>query len=101
LVEEEIILLERKVKELKHRLYHEKNESTDWKIHYRKQPKLYNQFQGSFSQNNEVFTKGRKSKDRRASLGSTLDIHSLFSTPRRSTGETCVFFLVKSHFVHV
>ncbi|KAK2430801.1 hypothetical protein QL285_029102 [Trifolium repens] len=86
LVEEEIILLERKVKELKHRLYQEKNETTDWRIHHRKQPKLCNQFQGSFSQKYEVFTKGRKSKDRRrTSLGSTLDIHSLFSTPRRST----------------
>jgi hypothetical protein len=92
LVEEEIILLERKVKELKHRLYQEKNETTDWRIHHRKQPKLCNQFQGSFSQKYEVFTKGRKSKDRRTSLGSTLDIHSLFSTPRRSAGEPIVFF---------
>ncbi|KEH28256.1 transcription factor, putative [Medicago truncatula] len=84
LVEEEITLLERKVKELKDKLYQERNDDADWKVRHRRQPKLCNQFQGSFSQNYEVFTKGRKSKDRRASLSSAMDIHSLFSTPRRS-----------------
>ncbi|CAK8538165.1 unnamed protein product [Lathyrus sativus] len=83
-VEEEIILLERKVKELKLRLNRERNETTDWKIRHGRQPKLCNQFQGSFSHDFEGFTKERKSKDRRASLGSSLDVHSLFSTPRTS-----------------
>ncbi|KAJ1399334.1 Ternary complex factor MIP1, leucine-zipper [Sesbania bispinosa] len=96
MVEEEIILLERKVKELKLRLCQERDQTIDWEIHHKRQPKLYNQFRGSFgyesmitkqrssSHNYEVFTRGKKAKDRRASLGSALDIHSLFSTPRRS-----------------
>lgn len=91
-VEEEIILLERKVKELKLRLNQERNETTDWKIRHGRQPKLCDQFQASFSHNFEEFTKGRKSKDRMASLGSSLDIHSLFSTPRRSKGKPRVQF---------
>ncbi|KAH1263201.1 hypothetical protein GmHk_02G005659 [Glycine max] len=41
--------------------------------------------QRSSSLNYEVISKGRKTSNRRASLGSALDFHSLFSTPRRST----------------
>jgi len=90
-------LLERKVKELKDNLYQERNEAADWKVRHRRQTKLCNQFQGSFSQNYEVFTKGRKSKDRRASLSSAMDIHSLFSTPRRSKGKYMIC-VTKSDF---
>ncbi|KAK7321518.1 hypothetical protein VNO77_32245 [Canavalia gladiata] len=96
MVEEEIIMLERKVKELKLRLYQERDQSTDWEIHHRRHPRLCNQFRGlsrcgsrineqrSNSHNYEVLSKGRKTSDRRASLGSALDFHSLFSMPRRS-----------------
>lgn len=99
MVEEEIILLERKVRELKLRLNQERDQNTDWEMHHRRQPKLYHKFQGSLgygsmiseqrssSHNYEVFTKGRKSRDRRDSLSSALDIHSLFSKPRRSKGK--------------
>lgn len=105
MVEEEIILLERKVKELKLRLYQEREQTTDWEMHHRRHTKLYNnnQFQGSLgssygsiiteqrsiSHNYEVYTRGRKSRDRRrASLGgSASDVHSLFSSSRMSNGE--------------
>ena len=106
MVEEEIILLERKVKELKLRLYEERDQSKEWEIHYRRKPKLYNnQFHGSSeygpiitehrssSQIYEVFTKGSKTRDRRASLGSSWDIHSLLSMPRKSNGKN------KSHVI--
>src|ERR1044072_3750948 len=98
-VEEEIILLERKVRELKLRFYQERDQNTDWEVHHRRKPKLHHKFQGSLgygsviveqrssSHNYEAFTKGRKSRDKRDSLGSALDIHSLFSTPRRSKGK--------------
>ncbi|CAJ1970901.1 unnamed protein product [Sphenostylis stenocarpa] len=97
MVEEEIIMLERKVKELKLRLFQERYQNIDWEIHHRRQPKLNKQFRGSSrydsmiteqrssSLHYEVISKGRKTSDRRASLGSALDFHSLFSTPRRST----------------
>lgn len=97
MVEEEIIQLERKVKELKVRLFQERCENTDWKIQYRRQPKLCNHFLGSSrygsmiaeqrssSLNYDVLSNGRKTRHRRTSLGSALDFHSLFSTPRRST----------------
>ncbi|OIW16143.1 hypothetical protein TanjilG_18858 [Lupinus angustifolius] len=99
-VEEEIILLERKVKELKHRLYQERDQCREWELHHKKQPRLYNHFRGigigtsghgsmitehrSSSYNYQLYTKGRKIMDKRVSLCSACDIHSLFSTPRSS-----------------
>ncbi|MED6167606.1 hypothetical protein PIB30_004417 [Stylosanthes scabra] len=90
MVEEEIVLLERKVKELKLRLYQERELEI---IQHRKKK----QFQGSSeygpiitehrcsSHNNyQVFTKGRKSRDTRPSLSSSWDIHTLLSMPRKS-----------------
>jgi len=73
----------------------------DLEIQHRRQqqPKLYKQFRGSSrhgsmiteqrssSLDYEVISKERKISNRRASLGSALDFHSLFSTPRRSTGK--------------
>ncbi|KAL2317229.1 hypothetical protein Fmac_031105 [Flemingia macrophylla] len=96
MVEEEIIKLERKVKELQLRLFQERYQNPDWEIHHRRQPKLCNHFRGSSrygpmiteqrssSLNYEVPGKGSKTSYRRASLGSALDFHSLFSTPRKS-----------------
>lgn len=89
MVEEEIILLERKIKELKHRLCQERDHTMDWEIHNRRQSKIYKKFQGSLiteKRFNSHNSQGRKSRDRRASLSSVLDIHSLFSTPRNSNG---------------
>lgn len=98
-VEEEIVLLETKVKELKLQLYAEREQSREWEIHLRRVCK-HNQFPrvsryGSMineqryrSHNFEVFTDGRITTDRRASLSSALDIHSLFTTQRRSNGNT-------------
>ncbi|KAE9615052.1 putative ternary complex factor MIP1, leucine-zipper [Lupinus albus] len=98
-VEEEIILLERKVKELKHRLYQERDQSREWELHHKRKPRLYNHFRGIetsghesmitehrfSSYNYQVYTKGRKTMDKRVSLCSACDIHSLFSTPRSSS----------------
>ncbi|QCE01230.1 Ternary complex factor MIP1 [Vigna unguiculata] len=98
-VEEEIIMLESKVQELKLRLFLERYQNMDLEIQHRRQqqPKLYKQFRGSSrhgsmiteqrssSLDYEVISKERKISNRRASLGSALDFHSLFSTPRRST----------------
>lgn len=86
MVEEEIILLERKIKELKHRLCQERDHTMDWEIQHRRRSK---KFQGSLITDkrfNSHNSQGRKSRDRRASLSSVLDIHSLFSTPRNSNG---------------
>ncbi|KAG4953385.1 hypothetical protein GLYMA_14G068300v4 [Glycine max] len=97
MVEEEIIKLEKKVKELELRLFQERYQNIDLEIHHRRQSKLYKHFRGSSrygsmiteqkssSLHYEVISKGRKTSNRRASLGSALDFHSLFSTPRRST----------------
>lgn len=99
-VEEEIIMLERKVQELKVTLLQERYQNIDWEIQHRRQPKIHKQFRGSSrygsmiteqrssSLNYEVISKERRISNRRASLGSALDFHSLFSTPRRSTGKT-------------
>ncbi|XP_015931495.1 uncharacterized protein LOC107457838 isoform X2 [Arachis duranensis] len=96
MVEEEIVLLERKVKELKLRLYQERELETmqhrrklNNKI-YKKQCQESSEYGPMItehrcsSHNYEVFTKGRKSRDTRASLSSSWDIHSLLSMPRRS-----------------
>ncbi|ESW13861.1 hypothetical protein PHAVU_008G232500 [Phaseolus vulgaris] len=96
-VEEEIMMLERKVQELKVLLFQERYQNIDLEIHHRRQPKLHKEFRGSSrygsmiteqrssSLNYEVISKERKISNRRASLVSALDFHSLFSTPRRST----------------
>jgi len=98
-VEEEIMMLERKVQELKVLLFQERYQNIDLEIHHRRQPKLHKEFRGSSrygsmiteqrssSLNYEVISKERKISNRRASLVSALDFHSLFSTPRRSTGK--------------
>ncbi|KAJ1389421.1 Ternary complex factor MIP1, leucine-zipper [Sesbania bispinosa] len=65
-VEEEIILLERKVKELKLRLYQERDQTIDWEIDHKRQPKLYNPFRGSFGYESMI-TKQRASLDREES----------------------------------
>ncbi|KAF7816437.1 Ternary complex factor MIP1 [Senna tora] len=88
-VEEEIFLLERKVNELKLLLYTEREQSREWGIHFRrtyKHNKLPRVSSGYGSHNFQVFTKGRLTKNKRASLSCALDIdiHGLFSTPRTS-----------------
>jgi len=113
MVVEEIIKLERKVKELELRLLQERYQNIDLEIHHRRQSKLYKHFRGSSrygsmiteqkssSLHYEVISKGRKTSNRRASLGSALDFHSLFSTPRRSTGKHMRHHILVTHLVFI
>ncbi|KAK4273655.1 hypothetical protein QN277_017002 [Acacia crassicarpa] len=91
-VEEEILLLERKVKELKLQLYTERRQSREWEHHLRRLSQ-YPSMPGYESvtseqryrwHNFQVLGKRRIKRDRRVSLGSAFDIHSLFTTTRRS-----------------
>ncbi|XVE99576.1 hypothetical protein REPUB_Repub03eG0211300 [Reevesia pubescens] len=90
MVEEEILCLERKIDELKMKLYQEKNHTKERKM---QQQKLQQQNQllcgpgndddlkqRTRSQNYEVFRKGKIKSHRRASMDSAFDILSLSSS---------------------
>ncbi|XP_028792688.1 uncharacterized protein LOC114748455 isoform X2 [Neltuma alba] len=85
-VEEEILLLERRVKELKLQLSTEGDQSREWEHHLRRSSGYGSMVNGQRyrSHNFQVFTKRRITRDRRVSPGSALDIHTLFTTSRRS-----------------
>ncbi|KAK6270763.1 hypothetical protein POUND7_007861 [Theobroma cacao] len=93
MVEEEILSLERKIDELKMKLYQEKKQTKEWKMQQLQQQKnqlicepgnvsvqLDDLKQRTRSQNSEVFDKGKIKSHRRASLGSALDTLSLSSS---------------------
>lgn len=93
-VEEEILLLERKVDGLKLRLYHERKQNDNWQIQQRKtsppitssRSLLSDDIQPpSRSQNYDEFRKQKLRSNRRASLGSAADFLKMFS--RESTGK--------------
>ncbi|GLT89047.1 hypothetical protein SLE2022_070500 [Rubroshorea leprosula] len=97
-VEEEIIWLERKINELKMRLYNEKKENQQWKQTQQQQQHSLIHGQGyisvphddikqrSRSQNYEVIRKGKMKSYRRSSIGSSTDILSTSSL--ESIGES-------------
>ncbi|XP_021910113.1 uncharacterized protein LOC110823922 isoform X2 [Carica papaya] len=93
-VEEEILLLERKVDGLKLKLYHERKQNDNWQIQQRKtsppitssRSLLSDDIQPpSRSQNYDEFRKQKLRSNRRASLGSAADFLKMFS--RESTEE--------------
>ncbi|XP_022765159.1 LOW QUALITY PROTEIN: uncharacterized protein LOC111310201 [Durio zibethinus] len=88
MVEEEILWLERKIDELKMKLYQEKKETKEWKMRQLQQLRQQDQLtcdpgndddlkQRTRSQNYEVFRKGTIKSRRKGSMGSALDILSL------------------------
>ncbi|XVF75329.1 hypothetical protein PTKIN_Ptkin13bG0179200 [Pterospermum kingtungense] len=94
MVEEEILWLERKIDELKMKLYQEKKQTKQWKMQQLQQQQNQlicgpgnddNLKQRTRSQNYEVFNKGKIKSHRRASMGSALDILSIASS--ECTGE--------------
>ncbi|KAH7537191.1 hypothetical protein FEM48_Zijuj03G0066000 [Ziziphus jujuba var. spinosa] len=105
MVEEEILWLERKVEELKLKLYQERSQNREWEMRQQEQPRrLWKQNhlvlceegnqssslvvgeQRCRSQNYEVLKKERMAGDRRSSMGSASEIQSWFSN-YRSNGE--------------
>ncbi|OMO59006.1 hypothetical protein CCACVL1_25170 [Corchorus capsularis] len=106
MVEEEILLLEKRIDELKMKLYQEKKQTKEWKMQQlqqqQHQQKLHRQNhlicgpgnvsvqnddlkQRTRSQNYEIFDKEKIKSHRRASIGSASDILSLSSS--ECTGE--------------
>ena len=94
MVEEEILGFERKIDELKMKLYQEKKHTKEWKMQQLQQQQQKLQHQNQFicgpgndndlkqrtrSPNYEVFNKGKIKSHRRASMGSALDILSLYA----------------------
>ncbi|XVE52654.1 hypothetical protein DITRI_Ditri02bG0140300 [Diplodiscus trichospermus] len=89
MVEEEILSLERKIDELKMKLYQEKKQTKKWKMQQLQQKQQQQSQlicgpgnddglkQRTRSQNYEAFSKGKIKRHRRASMGSALDIVSL------------------------
>lgn len=101
MVEEEILWLERKVEELKLKLYQERSQNREWEMRQQEQPRrLWKQNhlvlceegnqssslvvgeQRCRSQNYEVLKKERMAGDRRSSMGSASEIQSWFSNYR-------------------
>lgn len=94
MVEEEIVWLERKIEELKLKLFQERSHTREWEMRHNRQeqrsrlwqqnnlfceggnrPLLFNE-QLSRSQNYEVLRKERMNGERRASLGSTSEVQN-------------------------
>lgn len=115
MVEEEILWLERKIDELKMKLYQEKKQTKNWKMQQLQQQQQQQQLkqnqlicrtgnvdidlkQRTRSQNYEVFNKGKIKGHRRASMGSALDILSMSSSECTGNGMVCSFYSLLKKF---